>query len=297
MPVAFVAHPDFKNELKAELGSGFRQFDRLFVSDMDFNHSPAWAQDCWPELRSIEFKNETDLLSRLHKLHSRWVELPLHKNKQIKIRSDLHYQTPKTTQFLQKLPNEKFAVFAIVQPRKAIVCLKPEAPFPFGEVNFSEDRKPPNRAYLKLWELMSLYGVEPKAGDFCLDLGASPGGWTWVLQTMGCQILAIDKAPLDPFVAKLNGVSFRRGDAFQINLDEFSQVDWIFSDVICYPERLLEYISIWMKNEKVKNIVCTVKLKGEPDVKLWQKFQSIPDSQTRHLWHNKHELTWFWRRT
>ena len=66
------------------------------------------------------------------------------------------------------------------------------SPFPHGEVGFVEDKAiPPNRAYLKLWEAFTLLGRHPGAGERCLDMGASPGGWTWVLQSLGAQVLGI----------------------------------------------------------------------------------------------------------
>ena len=54
------------------------------------------------------------------------------------------------------------------------------SPFPNGEVHFVEDRAgPPSRAYLKLWEALTLIGRRPQPGETCLDLGSSPGGWSW----------------------------------------------------------------------------------------------------------------------
>jgi integrase len=47
----------------------------------------------------------------------------------------------------------------------------------------------PSRAYLKLWELFTLIGEHPRPGELCLDLGSSPGGWTWVLQRLGARVV------------------------------------------------------------------------------------------------------------
>jgi hypothetical protein len=41
----------------------------------------------------------------------------------------------------------------------------------------------------------------PQPSEFCVDLGSSPGGWTWVLQKLGARVLSVDKAALDPSVA------------------------------------------------------------------------------------------------
>src|SRR5581483_1713743 len=85
------------------------------------------------------------------------------------------------------------------------------SPFPNGVVRFVEDRSgPPNRAYLKLWEALTLLGRRPAPGERCLDLGASPGGWSWALTKLGARVIAVDKAPLDPTVASLPGIDYRR---------------------------------------------------------------------------------------
>ena len=55
----------------------------------------------------------------------------------------------------------------------------------------------PSRAYLKLWEAFTVLGIRPAPGDFCIDLGASPGGWTWVLQSLGARVLSIDKGSVE----------------------------------------------------------------------------------------------------
>ena len=73
--------------------------------------------------------------------------------------------------------------------------------------------------------------------------------------------------------------------------ENFGNLDWLFSDVICYPERLLEWIRIWIDSGKVRNIICTIKMQGEIDWKLIEKFVAIPDSRIVHLNYNKHELT------
>ena len=84
--------------------------------------------------------------------------------------------------------------------------------FPNGEIRFVEDRSgPPSRAYLKLWEALTVIGCQPGPGEKCLDLGSSPGGWSWALQRLGAQVVSVDKAPLAPAVACLPGIEHRLG--------------------------------------------------------------------------------------
>ncbi len=88
-------------------------------------------------------------------------------------------------------------------------------PLPDGEVIFTENKvDPPSRAYLKLWELFTVEGLKPKTGDKVLDLGSSPGGWTWVLDQMGCEVVSVDKAPLAAGLALSNRVKVLNESAF-----------------------------------------------------------------------------------
>jgi 23S rRNA (cytidine2498-2'-O)-methyltransferase len=167
------------------------------------------------------------------------------------------------------------------------------SPFPNGEIRFVEDRTgPPSRAYLKLWEALTVIGRRPGSGEVCLDLGASPGGWSWALQRMGARVIAVDKAPLALEIAGLPGIEHRPESAFALDPRTAGPVDWLFSDVVCYPARLLALVERSLAAGTCRNFVCTIKFQGPTDHETTQRFAAIPGSQLRHLFHNKHELTW-----
>jgi 23S rRNA (cytidine2498-2'-O)-methyltransferase len=167
------------------------------------------------------------------------------------------------------------------------------SPFPNGEVRFVKDRSgPPSRAYLKLWEALTLIGRRPGPGEICVDLGSSPGGWSWALQRMGARVISVDKAPLAPEIVRLPGIEHRRENAFAVDPRAIGPVDWLFSDVVCYPARLLALVERWLAADICRRFVCTIKLQGGTDHATTRRFAAIPGSQLRHLCHNKHELTW-----
>ena len=87
-------------------------------------------------------------------------------------------------------------------------------------------------------------------------------------------------------------VHFKSGNAFAITPDSSDSFDWIFSDVACYPEKLLEWVQLWLNSGKCKNFICTLKFQGDDDYQAAQAFAKIPGSHVMHLSHNKHELTW-----
>jgi 23S rRNA (cytidine2498-2'-O)-methyltransferase len=168
------------------------------------------------------------------------------------------------------------------------------SPWINGECRFEEDRiGPPSRAYLKLQEALTRLGSHPVAGETCVDLGASPGGWTWTLAGLGAQVTAVDKAPLDPRVAGLPNVEVRLDSAFAMAPEP---TDWLFSDVVAYPARLLGLVRRWIDAAAAGRIVCTVKFQGETDHDAADAFAAIPGGRLMHLFHNRHELTFLWER-
>jgi 23S rRNA (cytidine2498-2'-O)-methyltransferase len=180
----------------------------------------------------------------------------------------------------------------LLAPDRLLAAARCSSPFPNGEVQFVEDKTgPPNRAYLKLWEALVRLRGWPQPGQRCLDLGASPGGWTWVLAKLGASVTAIDKAPLDPRIAAMPGVSWRGESAFALDPESVGPVEWLFSDVIAYPARLLRLVERWRESGLAKNFVCTIKFQGETDHEAAASFAAIPGAQVLHLHHNKHELT------
>jgi 23S rRNA (cytidine2498-2'-O)-methyltransferase len=69
-------------------------------------------------------------------------------------------------------------------------------------------------------------------------------------------------------------------------------VDWLFSDVVCYPKRLLALAKNWLTSGLARRFVCTIKFQGATDFEVMREFAAIPGSKLLHLHHNKHELTW-----
>jgi 23S rRNA (cytidine2498-2'-O)-methyltransferase len=173
-----------------------------------------------------------------------------------------------------------------------------ESPFPGGIIEFEEDKLgPPSRAYLKLQEALVCAGKRPGIGERCLDAGACPGGWTWALARLGAEVLAVDRTPLEERVLAMPGVRFMKHDAFTLKPADVGPLDWFFSDVICYPPKLLEWVEKWLDSGLCENFICTIKWQGEADLRdQWfettRRFANIPGSRVIHLYHNKHELTW-----
>jgi 23S rRNA (cytidine2498-2'-O)-methyltransferase len=137
-----------------------------------------------------------------------------------------------------------------------------------------------------------MIGCRPQPGEKCLDLGSSPGGWSWALQQMGARVVSVDKADLAPEITRLPRIEHRLESAFALDPRSLGPIDWFFSDVVCYPTRLLALVERWLAAGTCRNFICTVKFQGKTDHEVERRFAAIPASQLHHLFHNKHELTW-----
>ncbi len=294
MLTAHLAADGFVGEVERELGTAKREtFGRLVLAE---GHSSpvAWAANSWLEPHHIAITSIGDAVKKLKAIQRNWALYPYaHHGRAKLIAEQLPKVSAKPLLFPAAAPTAPLGSWSLLQPDLMLASARCSSPFPNGEAQFVEDKTgPPNRAYLKLWEALTLAGVKPGPGDRCLDLGASPGGWTWVLANLGAEVIAVDKALLDPKVAAMPGVSHRAESAFGLDPRALGPIDWLFSDVICYPERLLRLVERWIAAGTVRRFICTIKFQGDTDVAAQAAFAAIPGSRLLHLTHNKHELTW-----
>jgi 23S rRNA (cytidine2498-2'-O)-methyltransferase len=134
------------------------------------------------------------------------------------------------------------------------------APWPAGLAPVAEDKAAPSRAYGKLEESFAWLGTAPGAGQMCVDLGGSPGGWAWKALSRGARVVAVDRAPLAPPAAGHPGLTMVQGNAF--TYEPPRPVDWLLCDVICEPPRTIELVERWVERQWCQAVVATIKFKG-----------------------------------
>jgi 23S rRNA (cytidine2498-2'-O)-methyltransferase len=311
MTTAYLAPEGFIEQLHEELRRAGAvvtyRHEGLFVCDGPAVAS-AWAANVWHDCRELAAESIGSAAKALRDIQRNWaMYAPLHHRRAALIQERLPHVSAKPIVFPAKapaaplgswtllsadLPARSRSGFASAKAGRMLAAARCSSPFANGEVAFVEDRTgPPNRAYLKLWEALVRLGRWPGPGERCLDLGASPGGWTWVLARLGAAVIAVDKAPLDPRVAAMPGVAWRGESAFALAPESVGGIDWLFSDIACYPARLLRLVETWRSSGLVRNFVCTLKFQGETDHDSAAAFAAIPGAQVLHLHHNKHELT------
>ncbi len=291
-----------------------------------------WHQNALARPFVATFSSIREAADILRGIQRNWAHYPVAAFRRAElIREKLPYVNEKPKNFPWAVPLAPMGMWSLLDEHTLFASAETSSPFPAGRANFAEDHEnPPSRAYLKLYEALAWAdwirrkaqasgankegpadapretgaGPEPDAGaaetaaflpgpgSRCVDAGACPGGWTWVLDLLGANVKAIDRSELDPRLMAKPNIEFLKHDAFTLKPEDFGPTDWVCSDVICYPPRLLEWVEKWLESGLAKNFVCTIKMQGQADHETTRRFAAIPGSTVVHLGANKNELTW-----
>jgi len=290
---AYLAADGFVENLRDELGDCVIETRGRLVVARGAARPACWAANIWFDAELRKIASIGDAARQLRSMQRNWALYPtgLFRRAAL-IEEKLPPFRPRPHVFPAPAPSSPLGSWTLWQNDLVLASPRCQSAFRHGEVVFAEDHVgPPSRAYLKLWEALTVLGRMPGPGDRCVDLGAAPGGWTWVLARLGCDVVAVDKADLDPRVLALPNVEFRRESAFALDPASLGPVDWLCCDVICYPDRLLQLVQRWRRSGVAK-LICSVKFQGDTDLEAVGACAAVPGSRLVHLHHNKHELTW-----
>lgn len=318
--VAFLAYPETLAFLKSELKDRFKLGDNvrfkcygdiLYLEDIEgiFNSSnseeivpqelPYWSRTTFLKPFILHFDSIGEAAGALKEIQRNWAPYQYQNFRRAALIQDkLPYINLKVRKFPVEIPKSPIGVYTLIDDKTILASALTSSYIPAGRIEFVEDHEnPPSRAYLKIQESLTmarlLFDAElPGPESRCFEAGACPGGWTWVLVNLGSKVYAVDRAELAPSLMNDPLVTFQAHDAFTLKPEDIGKCDWVFSDVICYPERLLEWVKVWLDSGLTKNMICTIKMQGEIDYEIVSKFAAIPDSRVVHLNYNKHELTW-----
>ncbi|GAB3731366.1 23S rRNA (cytidine(2498)-2'-O)-methyltransferase RlmM [Luteimonas pelagia] len=164
----------------------------------------------------------------------------------------------------------------------------------------------PSRSALKLEEaLLVLLDDRARAslapGMHAADLGAAPGGWTWVLVRHHLRVAAIDNGPMQPALMDSGLVEHLRADGFTWQPPR--PLDWMVCDMVEQPRRVAARMADWLRNGWCRRTVFNLKL---PMRKRWQETRDClaafrdaaggpVDVRARQLYHDREEVTVFAR--
>lgn len=287
---AYLAFNDLHKNLEVDLKTWDFQQDRLYLKK---EFVPTYWSQITSKVEKVPVESIKKAADKLKSIHPLWAPLPICEFRRVElIQNQLTKIYQFEYQFLEPIKDKEWFFWSLISKNEMIYSVEPSK-VPLNEIQFKEDKEtPPNRAYLKLWELFTFHGILPKKDSTAIDLGSSPGGWTWVLSHFCKTVTSIDKARLDLRIEALPNVKYQKGDVFNLDLKKVHPHDWIFCDVICYPDKILEQIKFWIQNKMAENFVVTIKFKERPNKEVIAELEKIQNSKLVHLNHNKNELTW-----
>ncbi len=179
------------------------------------------------------------------------------------------------------------------------------APWPLGIPRLRMHPDAPSRSALKLEEAL-LTLLDDKEREALLrdnmqaaDLGASPGGWSWVLARQGMLVTAVDNGPMREQLLDGGRVEHLRADGFQWQPKR--PVDWMVCDMVEQPRRVADRMATWFREGWCKYAVFNLKL---PMKKRWEETRICLEAfelqthrpmviRARQLFHDREEITVF----
>ncbi|WP_070988658.1 23S rRNA (cytidine(2498)-2'-O)-methyltransferase RlmM [Halofilum ochraceum] len=179
------------------------------------------------------------------------------------------------------------------------------APWPLGIPRLRAHRQAPSRSVLKLDEAIARFLSDNeratwlRPGRTAVDLGAAPGGWTWLLRHYGVTVSAVDNGPLAQSLIEDPGVDHRAEDGFQYRPRR--PVDWLVCDMVERPHRIARLLAEWLSRGDCRHAIVNLKL---PMKQRWQTVSSQVDTiaaalpgdgrlLANQLYHDREEVTLF----
>lgn len=185
----------------------------------------------------------------------------------------------------------------------AIADTRDSAPWPLGIPRLKLLPDAPSRSALKLDEaLLTLLTPEErealiKPGMRAADLGAAPGGWTWVLTRQHLRVTSVDNGPLRQHVLDTGLVEHLRADGF--HWKPAQALDWMVCDMVEQPRRVVERMATWFREGWCRHAIFNLKL---PMKKRWEETRLCLDLleqqagtslhvRAKQLYHDREEIT------
>ncbi|MBC7659388.1 MAG: 23S rRNA (cytidine(2498)-2'-O)-methyltransferase RlmM [Chitinophagaceae bacterium] len=171
-------------------------------------------------------------------------------------------------------------------------------------LKFPEDA--PSRSTLKLDEaFVTLLTEEERTarlqgGGTAVDLGASPGGWTYQLLERSFFVTAVDNGKMAESLMATGMVDHKSEDAFKFKPK--AAVDLLVCDMVEKPQRVIELVARWFKEQTCSWAVINLKLPMKKrfaeleacQLAFWEQSGLTEDKfeiRAKQLYHDREEVT------
>lgn len=178
------------------------------------------------------------------------------------------------------------------------------SPWPAGVPRLKFPPTAPSRSTLKLEEAFHVFMDKDaqnallRPGQRAVDLGASPGGWTWQLLQKGMFVTAVDNGKMAETLTATGMVEHLREDAFRFR--PRTPVDWMVCDVVEQPSKVAKMAANWIGSGLCKHLIINLKLPMKQRLdEVRRSLETIHDSnkdwtiRAKQLYHDRREVTVF----
>jgi len=182
------------------------------------------------------------------------------------------------------------------------------SPWSSGIPRLKYSKSAPSRSTLKLDEAWQTFFKKEDQNNYldrkmtAVDLGASPGGWTWQFTRRFIHVHAIDNGPMQKELMDSGLVTHLKVDGF--NYRPPKPVTWMVCDIVESPKKVAKLISQWLCNGWCTYTIFNLKL---PMKKRYQEVQLCKsiiiealkehdlkyEFHLKHLYHDREEVTGF----
>jgi len=177
--------------------------------------------------------------------------------------------------------------------------------WPLGVPRLRQLSEAPSRSALKLEEaILTLMTPDErerllKPGMNAADLGAAPGGWSWVLARQHIRVAAIDNGPLAESALATGIIEHIRADGFLWTPPK--PLDWMVCDMVESPRKVATRMAEWFAHDGCQHSIFNLKL---PMKKRWDETRMCLELfenkagkplivRARQLYHDREEITVF----
>ncbi|QGJ71373.1 SAM-dependent methyltransferase [Planctomycetales bacterium 10988] len=128
------------------------------------------------------------------------------------------------------------------------------------------------RTYLKMAQALEWSKLPIKEGQWCAELGSSPGGASQALLDRGLSVIGIDPAEMAPEVLNHPQFVWLQKRSTQVRKRDLRKIRWLMADMNVAPSYTLDAVEGILESSQVRlrGILITIKL---PD---WKLIEEVP---------------------
>ena len=163
----------------------------------------------------------------------------------------------------------------------------------------------PSRSAGKLAEALMVMVPEDRANELkpgmrAVDLGAAPGGWSWVLAQRGIRVTAVDNGPMAATAMATEMIEHVRSDGFSYR--PHHPVNWLVCDMVESPSRIAQLVAEWIARGHARHAIFNLKLPMKKRLDEVRRCEAIIEArlgrediaytiEIKQLYHDREEVT------